>query len=213
MSGMIDNIIEMEPPTRIPTVIAVSGVCLIFLGLAGILSSTLSMIVLIGGLVSISMGLVLHNNLSPVHHRFEPGTRSAEHQYGPFMIRAESTIEVDTEGMSKEYARPKTRTIKCEAITEDGETLVSESDTEIVGDTPLTLLPGITIRRGDSSHAQSTENHVQEVSSQVKEDAVTQIANNGNDPDLKAALESELGEEWYGEKNDESAEEVSVADA
>jgi hypothetical protein len=211
MSGLAETVSDMKPHKRIPVGAVAIGVCFILFGISGLAGSSLTVLSLMTGLISLAVALVSRNLLWPLDQRFELGTRSAEHQYGPFKIKVESTIGYESEeDYDWEY---KFRTVDCEAIAEDGDTLAAESERRIVGSAAEPGLTSLFHRGGDDAHAQTTESHVREVSARVKDDALDRIANGDNDPGLKAALETELGEEWYGKKNDESAKEVSVADA
>jgi hypothetical protein len=186
--------------------LVVAGICFIIwgsLGIAGIFHPPITITFLSVGPFFLLIGLAIYNAYQHLDHRFELGERSAEHQYGPFKIKAESLIEYPEESGEVLKNGVKTRTVNCKACTEDGEVITSESDTQIVGSRPTTAIGEVLFRflKGDDRYIQSTEKHIKEVSLWVKDDAMEQIANGGNNPGIKAALEAEFGEEWYSEES------------
>lgn len=200
MVNVVSAIRKMESHKKVPGGIAAGGICFVLLGISGLFGILTTGALLAIGMFFVALAMMTYNLLSPVDQRFELGTQSAEHQYGPFRIVVESAIEFKG-AKEMEENDFKIRTVRCKAVTEDGETIASEREDQVVGSRPLTVKSWFSFSGGDHATVQSTEEHVREVSKRVKDDAVERIANGGNDPSLKAALEAEFGEEWRSDEN------------
>lgn len=182
--------------------------CFLSFGFARITEEAITTGIILMGFMLCFMAVMLYSTLSPVNERFEIGTRTAQHQYGPFRIEVESTIKyVDDFAEIEENENPgiKTRTINCRAITKEGDVIASKHDTQVVGSRPLSIFMFFSLGGGDNPDIQSTNRRIMTIASEVKDEAIEHIANNGNDPEIKAALESQLGEEW--DENDKNENE------
>jgi hypothetical protein len=176
------NEIPDELISPIPQMFAVAVVAAMF-AIGGIItigsvSTALYAVALIAFLVGSHRALVSDYPLE----RFEVGPFEASHPYKRVTITTDVEIQYD------EDERAKTRTVECAAVAEDGTTIFCESDTEAVGE----KLHLFGLVGGDYDNVRSTTDHILAVSPPVREYVDEWIAAEGNDPEVKAALETEF---------------------
>jgi hypothetical protein len=119
MVNVVSAIREMESHKKVPGGIAAGGICFVLLGISGLFGILTTGALLAIGMFFVALAMMTYNLLSPVDQRFELGTQSAEHQYGPFRIVVESAIEFKG-AKEMEENDFKIRTVRCKAVTEDG---------------------------------------------------------------------------------------------
>ena len=118
----------------------------------------------------------------PPRERFEVGTFHGGHQYN------ETTIEATVDIRYDEDEQMKVRTVECTAVAEDGTTIFRERDTDVIGEKPHSF----NLLGGDFDGVRSTTDHILAVSTPVHEYVDEWLASEGNDPAVKAALETEF---------------------
>lgn len=212
MHQILGQVTSMEFYEKIPAGMTILGVCILTLGFTGMVGGFAELLTLVIGVSLLTLATLIYSTYSPSNQRFELGTRSAEHQYGPISFETESTIEYAAENENlQQNSGMKLRTVECEAFTDDGENIASATETQAVGSRPLSIFAFLEFAGGDRTDVQSTERHVREVTSKVKENALERIATGGDDPELKAALETELGEEFHADEADKTENQETTA--
>ena len=134
---------------------------------------------------------------SVLEDRFEIGRSIATHEYNGITIHAET--EVYFEEAVDQAGRKKFREVECKAIDKNGRVIARKSDTEQIGIDGMDdwLLGG-----GDLSDVRSTSHHVVAVAGEIHDVIDEGYASNWNDPEPKAALETEFGDTTGGRVNE-----------
>jgi hypothetical protein len=120
--------------------------------------------------------------------RFPLGRTVARREYRG--IEVVVTAEVAYADLSPDVPQIKRRDIGCVAVTDDDQTIASETSTMTVGEAPRWF----GLFGGDYRHAPSTSTHALTVIEPIRETIDERLDMEGFDPpDLAAALEVELG--------------------